>query len=191
VTEVDAGATLGGPVALQGGTLKGGGTASGNVNNSGGTVDPGASPGTLAIGGGYTQGSGGTLRAEIDGTAPGTGHDVLDVAGAATLDGTLAIVQGGGFDPASSDAFQVLESGSRTGTFATVTGTALSGGRNYTVIYPAGPTRSSPRTPRTASPAASPAPTQAAATPRRARRGPSRPSHRPTRARRRSPARPP
>ena len=131
--------TLGGPVTLTGGAvLDGTGQVSGNLTNTAGDVRPGTSPGTLAIGGDYTQGAGGTLRVEIDGATSAL-FDHLAVTGAATLNGTLAIVQGAGFDPASSDTFQVVTSASRTGTFSSVTGTALSGDRSYSVVYPGGP----------------------------------------------------
>ena len=81
-------------VTLNGGTLAGSGTVDGSVTNNGGTVAPGGSPGILTITGSYTQGAGGTLRIEIDGLTVGTEYDRLAVTGAASLDGTLAIVHG-------------------------------------------------------------------------------------------------
>jgi hypothetical protein len=105
------------------------------VTNTSGTVAPGASPGTLTVGS-FTQGSGGTLAIEVDGTAPGTQHDVLAVTGAAALDGTVAVDRDAGFNPASSDTFQFLTSASRTGTFDTITGGSLPGGAAFSLDYP-------------------------------------------------------
>jgi hypothetical protein len=126
----------GGLVLQAGGVLSGTGTAGGSVNNQAGVVRPGASPGRLTVGS-YTQGTNGTLEVEIDGTTPITEFDVLTVTGAASLGGTLAIDQG--FNPSSADTFQVVTSASRTGTFANLTGDALSGGRRYTADYPGTP----------------------------------------------------
>src|SRR3954471_8749961 len=142
VTSIDAGTTLGGPVALQGGALKGTGTASGNVTNTSGTVAPGASPGKLSIGGDYSQ-SGGTLEAQIAGTGQGTTYDWLAVAGTVTINGgTLAIVTDPQFDPAPPYTCDIVAPGptqTSTGTgFTTVTGAALSG-RSYAVHIIAGP----------------------------------------------------
>ena len=139
---IDAGTTLGGAVALQGGVLKGAGTASGNVTNTGGTVAPGTSPGKLSIGGNYSQ-SAGTLEAQIAGTGQGTTYDWLAVAGSVAINGgTLAIVTDPQFDPAPADTFDIVTTGatqtaSGTG-FATVTGAALSG-RSYAVHIIIGP----------------------------------------------------
>jgi hypothetical protein len=139
VTEVDAGATIGGAVVLQGGTLKGQGTASGAVKNTGGTVKPGASPGKLTLGGNYTQGSGGTLEAEISGTGQGTEHDWLAVGGNASLDGTLAVVSDPAFTSSGTDTFAVLTAGgSVTGTFASLVGADTPFG-TYSPAYTAGP----------------------------------------------------
>jgi hypothetical protein len=139
MTDVKSGATLGGAIALQAGTLKGAGTASGSVTNTGGTVQPGASPGKLTIGGNYTQGAGGTLQVEIDGTGQGTTHDWLAVGGNASLNGTLAIVNNPSFDPALTDTFDVLTAvGTVSGTFSPVTGAVLTG-KTYTPQYTTGP----------------------------------------------------
>ncbi len=120
-----------------GGVLTGGGQVSGNVNNTAGTVRPGSSPGTLTLDHGYTQGPAGTLEVEVDGTAS-TAFDVLDVNGAAALDGTLKVIQGP-FEPDFDDVFPVLTSASRTGTFATLDGPPLPNGKTYQVTYPGAP----------------------------------------------------
>ncbi|HEX8120113.1 MAG TPA: hypothetical protein VF549_02500 [Solirubrobacteraceae bacterium] len=131
--------TVDGTVSLvTGAVLRGGGTVTGDVLNSGGVVRPGASPGHLSVGGGYTQSSAGTLDVEIQGTGQGTTYDWLDVTGAATLDGTVNVLRPTGFEPAGTDQFQFLTSASRSGTFATLTGADLPGGAAFTLDYPAG-----------------------------------------------------
>ena len=118
-----------------GGVLTGTGTIGGaGVTNTSGTVRPGASPGTLTIDGPFTQGSGGTLGIEVDGDQAGQ-FDVLDVSGAATLAGTVAADVG--YDPADDDVIPFLTSGSRSGTFDSLTGADLGGGRAFSLDYPA------------------------------------------------------
>jgi hypothetical protein len=76
--------TLDKDVILEGGVLKGKGTVR-SLTNHGGTVEPGASPGTLSVTQDFAQ-TAGTLRIE-DG-------DLLAVGGTATLGGTLELVGG-------------------------------------------------------------------------------------------------
>ena len=109
----------GGMVNLSAGTLGGGGEVGGNVDNSGGSVSPGNSPGILTIDGDYTQGSGGTLLIEINGTTPGVEYDRLVVTGAANLDGTLEVLLG--FTPANDASFDILDFASVNNDFTTFT----------------------------------------------------------------------
>ena len=139
VTEIASGGTLQAAPTLTGGVLRGGGQVSGNVTNTSGTVRPGTSPGTLTVTGNYAQGAAGVLVVDVAGTARGTQYDHLSVGGAAALDGTLAVVQAGGFAPAPTDAFGFLTSASRTGTFATLVGAQLPGGKRYGLDYPGAP----------------------------------------------------
>lgn len=104
------------PFAMSGGVLAGTGTFTGDVNNSGGNVSPGSSPGTLAITGNYTQGSGATMTVEL---ASASSFDQLNVSGSATLDGTLDVSLLGGYQPANGTVFPVLAFASRSGDFAT------------------------------------------------------------------------
>lgn len=98
-TTVNAGATLGGS-----GTL-------GDVTvNSGGTLAPGNSPGILTIAGDLSLTPGSVTVMEIDGPAPGTGHDQVNVSGTATLDGTLQLDFG--FAPTEGDSFNLINAGS-------------------------------------------------------------------------------
>ena len=119
---------------LTGGVLRGSGQVTGHVTNTSGTVEPGSSPGTLTVTGDYSQGAGGTLQTEITGTTPGSQFDRLEVGGAVSLNGTLAIVNAGGFAPALTDTFQILTGSSVTGTFAQLTG-ATNGNRTYEAQY--------------------------------------------------------
>jgi Lamin Tail Domain/PASTA domain len=127
----DAGLTL-----TAGGSLIGTGTARGAVTNTAGTVAPGlgAPAGMFTIDGDYRQDASGTLAVDVNG--PGASDfDRLAVTRAARLAGTLAIRAG--FDPEPASAFQILSSAARTGTFATVTGPPLSGGKRFELVYPA------------------------------------------------------
>jgi fibronectin-binding autotransporter adhesin len=110
-----------------GGALAGIGTIGGNLFNSA-VVSPGDSPGTLTVNGNYTQNATGTLRIEIGGLALPR-HDLLQMSGNATLNGTLQLVRLNSFAPLGGDRVIVLSAtGGVTGTFATVEwgGTLLS-----------------------------------------------------------------
>ncbi|HZB90496.1 MAG TPA: autotransporter domain-containing protein, partial [Stellaceae bacterium] len=116
-------ASVAGDVTVaSGGTLAGHGTVEGDLSNTaGGTVSPGGTIGTLTIGGNYTQGSSSTLHIEVSPTAASK----LDVSGAASLAGTLALV----YDPGvySKATYDILHAASVSGSFSTVSGTAPSG----------------------------------------------------------------
>jgi hypothetical protein len=135
---VVAAGTLGGNLTLTGeAVLTGGGNATGLVTNTSGTVRPGSSPGHLTVGS-YTQGALGELVIEIAGTGQGTTYDWLGVTGAAALDGKVEAALLGGFDPALTDVFQFLTSGSRTGTFdSPPVFEPLPGGKTFLLDHPA------------------------------------------------------
>lgn len=118
--------TLGGTLTLGGGAVLRGTGQAGVVHNDGGVVRP---AGGLRVQGPFTQGADGTL--EVGLTAGGA--DRIDVAGAAGLGGTLAVVRDPAFTPGDGDTFPVVQSASRTGDFARVTGGALAGGRTLGV----------------------------------------------------------
>jgi hypothetical protein len=81
---------------VTGGTLQGAGSIGAGVSNTGGTVRPGGSGGgTLRIAGGYTQGKKGRLAVDLGAKS----HDVLAVAGSASLQGTLATHNHSGYHP--------------------------------------------------------------------------------------------
>jgi fibronectin-binding autotransporter adhesin len=87
--------------------------------------------GTLAqTAGSFSQGASGTLGVTFSGTSPGTGFGRLTTTGAVTLAGTLRVATSGGFTPPSGKPLGVLSYTSRTGKFAT-----RSGSPAYTVAY--------------------------------------------------------
>lgn len=97
---------------VNGGTLNGSGSITGTVTvnntatlagtltisssvtvNSGGTLAAGTSPGTLTMGS-LVMESGSTFDAEVNGTAPGTQHDRVNVTGTVTLNGPTLTTSG-------------------------------------------------------------------------------------------------
>jgi hypothetical protein len=141
-TVVAAGAKVVGSVTLNGGTLGGRGTISGDVANLGGTVSPGRAGenGLLAIDGDYKQMAGGTLEIDIAGRVAGsggpTGHDVLAIAGDASLAGALALATDPSFRPQTSHLFTILTRAKGSGSFGAVTGTAVATGTYVTTYAP-------------------------------------------------------
>jgi autotransporter-associated beta strand protein len=133
VTNTTGSGTGTGPVAVNAGAALGGtGTIQGNVTNSG-TLAPGASPGTLHLGGKYTQSTAGRLEIELAST---TNYDELSVTGSATLAGTLAVSLIGGFLPNDGDVFQIMTaSGFGGSTFAQMSLPALAGELFWNVNY--------------------------------------------------------
>jgi hypothetical protein len=99
---------------------------------NGGVVTPSTTGGVLKITGAYQQASSGKLSSVITGTTPGTTFGQLSVGGTATLAGTLNVSTGNGFVPSPGQAFSVLLYQTRSGTFAT-----LSGSPPYSVTYTA------------------------------------------------------
>ena len=111
-----------------GGLLGGGGTIFGNVTNQG-IVSPGNSPGTLTIGGNYTQTATGTLLIQI---ASPTYYDRLVVGGTAALGGTLQVSFLSGYKPKKGDTFQYLTAAYISGTFSNIdTGTLIGFAPSY------------------------------------------------------------
>ncbi len=108
---------------------------SGVTFSNNGTVGPGLSAGVLNFTGNYTQGGGGTFDVEIGGIYTGTEFDRLNISGQATLDGTLNITLIDGFTPTLGDTFVILNSGSISGVFTTVTDLDIVGGLHFEVSY--------------------------------------------------------
>jgi hypothetical protein len=114
-------------VDIQGGRLTGEGTITGDLQNAGtielGPLDPARFPaGTLNIGGNYTQTASGVLVVKVGQQGPDLRSDFLNVAGTATLDGTLNISLIFNYRPQAGDTFVPLSFGDRSGNFATVNG---------------------------------------------------------------------
>ncbi len=135
--------TLVGSARATGGTLTGGGTITGHLDNVAATVSPGNlpsppsddgfSPGTLSVGS-YSQGPSGTLLVELRDTTPGSGFDVLQVGGPASLGG--AVIAMNSFDPPPGTAFSFLTATTVLGEFGSLTGGGVAGG-GFALDYPA------------------------------------------------------
>ena len=93
----------------------------GDVFLNGGTLrTPSLDPLVINIPGNYTQGPGGTLALGIGGL-DGSQYDHVQVAGKASLNGTLAVSSLNNFRPANLNAFEVLSTGGRrSGEFSTI-----------------------------------------------------------------------
>jgi autotransporter-associated beta strand protein len=110
-----------------GGKLGGTGTIAGDVINNG-IVSPGDSPGTLHVGGNFSQGSGGTLETEI---ASLFSFDQLMVSGTATLSGRLDVTLDG-YTGHAGDIFTILTSSGLSGNFVSLDLPTLSNGLFFT-----------------------------------------------------------
>jgi hypothetical protein len=116
-----AGGSLSVGELLLGGTLAGSGTVQGPVTNTG-LFSAGASPGAITIDGDFVQTADGRILIELDGTTStaGSDFDLIEVTGAATLDGTLEFAALETYDPTLGDVLVPITWGSVTGDFAEV-----------------------------------------------------------------------
>jgi T5SS/PEP-CTERM-associated repeat protein len=123
VIQVSAGST-----AVFFGAVTGAGsfTGTGTVHFEG-DLRPGASPAVISFGGDVVFGAAAELEAELAATAAGE-FDRLEIAGEATLDGTLTVVLLGGLVPMPYDSFEIMTFGSRDGGFAHAEGIENVGG---------------------------------------------------------------
>lgn len=103
-------------------------------------ITPGFSPATVDFGGNASLSDQARLVMELGGTDPGTRYGQLHVSRRLSLGGTLTVSLIDGFMPASGQAFDILDWGSLTGTFATLQLPALSGplSWNTSQLYTAG-----------------------------------------------------
>ena len=123
--------SLKGDVLVKAGILGGSGIIHGNVVNQA-IVSPGNSPGTLTIGGNYTQSASGVLSIQI---ASATVYDKLVVGGKANLNGTLLVSSLGDYRPVPGTSLTILTADQGiTGTFSDVTSAGLA---KVTVVYQA------------------------------------------------------
>ena len=112
------GVTTGNVQVVQG-VLGGTGSISGNVTNAA-AVSPGDAPGTLKVGGNYTQLPGAVLVIGIGGTAPGQ-FDALQVAGKVQLNGALELLRLNNFTLTRGEKIPFLSAGQGiSGGFTTV-----------------------------------------------------------------------
>jgi autotransporter-associated beta strand protein len=138
---LDVNGLITGPTTvIAGGTLQGSGIANGLITvMSGGAVAPGNSPGALTVAS-ATFNAGSLLKIELGGTAPATQFDQLKANGPLALGGSLQVSLLNGFAPQLGQSFDILDWGSRTGTFSAIQLPALSTGLawNATKLYTAG-----------------------------------------------------
>jgi hypothetical protein len=87
---------------------------------------------TLKLGGALSVGSSSVLEFDLDGTALGA-FGRLQIAGSATLAGTLQVVRGGSYAPVIGDRQQILTAGSLSGSFSQTLGG--NGSTFYATVY--------------------------------------------------------
>lgn len=111
------GGNLTGDIAMNGGVLAGTGSITGNVTFGAATLAPGFSPGTINILGNLTLGSASITAIQLWGATPGTGFDVINVSGTASLNGALNASIGNGYVPLVNASHVFLTAGNITGSF--------------------------------------------------------------------------
>ncbi len=115
---------------LEGGELTGVGMT-GDVDNTGGVLDPGVSgTGEFALDGEYDQSGDGALEILLNGLAPITEHDVLNVTETVTLGGTLQVVWDELYMPKLGDSWTIITAADILGEFV-----AVEGPGGYEVTY--------------------------------------------------------
>jgi hypothetical protein len=131
--------------------LAGSGAVDGNVVVlSGGQVSPGASPGALGTDAGdVTLQPGAIYTSEVNGLAPGTQYDQVNVEGDVTVDGAVLQLEGGRFQPPKGTVFTLISNDGADpvqGTFRDSQGRALTegatvkfGGTTAKISYVGGP----------------------------------------------------
>jgi hypothetical protein len=90
-------------------------------------LSPGNSPASVSYGGSVDLTSTATLDIDLGGTTVGSQYDKLNVAGQLALGGVLDVVLYNGFSPMAGNKFDILDWGTRTGTFSSVELPALAG----------------------------------------------------------------
>ncbi|MEX0611541.1 MAG: hypothetical protein WD229_05445, partial [Pirellulales bacterium] len=118
--------------------VDGAGSYTGNVLFSDG-FSPGNSPSAVSLEN-VAFDSSAELRIELGGLQAGTEHDQLNVSGTAELGGTLQVVLIDDFEPTAGDAFDLMNWGTRVGTFNTVLLPPLGSGLSWNTsqLYTAG-----------------------------------------------------
>ncbi|HEY8131225.1 MAG TPA: DUF11 domain-containing protein, partial [Thermoanaerobaculia bacterium] len=128
VHNFNSGAAFGGAgtVSITGGTFQAntGLTIPGNVNNAGSLTFGGVTR-TFTINGNYAQTAIGALTVRLNGTTPGSQFDVVNVANAVTLNGTLNASLN--FAAANGQTFDIITDSTVSGDFQTKNLTACCG----------------------------------------------------------------
>jgi T5SS/PEP-CTERM-associated repeat protein len=83
-------------------------------------ITPGSSPGLAEFGSNVHLGPLANLEIELAGPVRGTQYDALDIAGAASLDGTLTAVLIDGFLALPGESFEIMTYSSRSGQFGEI-----------------------------------------------------------------------
>jgi hypothetical protein len=139
ITDVELdknGQLLVGPLQLtRNSHLLGNGALTGSVLLQDSTLAPGSNSAGKVAAATYTQAGASTLSIEIGGTQPGVTYDQVAISGNAVLTGTLEISLMNGYLPPLNSTFAILTAGAVSGTFPTVTGTAIGNGRKFNVVY--------------------------------------------------------
>ena len=91
-----------------------------------GVISAGQSPGILTFAGNFTNGERAISHIEIGGTEPGSEHDKVVVNGDLHLDGTLQVLEYGGFKVGVGESFNIFEANNISGSFSKVVGFNLS-----------------------------------------------------------------
>ncbi len=105
---VDGNYTGGGLITVDGGTLAGTGSVGPVTVNSGGTLAPGASPGILTVNGTVTLNNGAIFNVELNGLAPGTQYDQLDMNANTLWLNSPTLAASVGFVPSLGDYFDIV-----------------------------------------------------------------------------------
>jgi autotransporter-associated beta strand protein len=114
-----------------GGTLAGSGIVGGAATiSSGGILAPGNSAGSMSIGS-LTLQAGSQALIELGGTSRGNQYDSILTTGLLTIGGTLNVSLINGFNPTAGQSFDVLDWGSRSGTFTSIVLPVLSVGKTW------------------------------------------------------------
>jgi hypothetical protein len=82
----------------------------------------------------YSEAATSTLTIKIGGTTPGTQFGRLVVGGAASFAGTLNVVLAPGYTPNIGDTFNIVQFGSKTGTFSATNGFTIGGGEQFSLV---------------------------------------------------------
>ena len=124
------------PFSVQNGArLSGTGSIAGQVNHTG-QIEPGHQGGVAILSlGSLAQNPSADTRLKLGGAAPGSGHDQILVSGSAQLGGVLEVTLMEGYEPGVGDVFRLVEAGSRSGSFASVTLPDLPEGYSWTEAY--------------------------------------------------------